>query len=675
MTLQHDYQREPRTATTETIEEYNEQQDLTGARSFEPTEEAIERIQNQSQASPRRLTSWVQHPDHRVPMALIESFDQTETPRWWRGDTSELTTALVERALMDAREDGVLWSPLLDKIGQSITGRPGGIDVPFDIYQRLADKRIKPVLEDIKQANSTEELRTFMAFQTGAIRKQMVLHEQADQEVYRYFLETMDLEQRQPVLEAWKREMTDPDAFMRTYKEYFGERLSHELQQIQEEDLSEEELKGERRNRNSRLTRLAGIAQNFYEAIEQPEGKGADIDFAGLAEQIQELAHTERGTRLVNKTLDPRGRGWQDVDQFLAEPEQAPLREALFESAIGAYVEDIDWEDRNLSMAARVLPDEADRFNQALRIAREQWEAFQEYQQRTDRKEDQQDIQWRLIEEKRGAVHLGLQGLQKALQQDQGDQLDEEVLEGLTETPEWTYEMLGTRIGSDTVDDLLLYGDNETITRRMQTVLYDMTAHRLQERVQSEETRSLSVSTTTTGSRSLPQDVVHLLGRTPLDDEQYDHLLELLVERGQQRAHTITIGLREVSPQVGKDLVEATDASYWVSILNKVDPRGRTHKKGAASNVYQLLQEHFPAQEWKQFPGMLDWVEEYGDLTQQQRQTLQQMDTDIALEEEPMAEVTGERVSHRRRKRLLELIEEKTAAPRKEKSQQDGPSR
>lgn len=94
--------------------------------------------------SPEKLTRWARHPDERVPARIIEGIDQSRRafpdpiPEPW----PRVLTALRERALEGADQEGKLWTPLLDQFWSSPACRScwkgyGPYDLPPRVEERL----------------------------------------------------------------------------------------------------------------------------------------------------------------------------------------------------------------------------------------------------------------------------------------------------------------------------------------------------------------------------------------------------------------------------------------------------------------------------------------------------------------------------------------------------------
>lgn len=138
------YRTSLRQASPEELERRNRAEQRAHARKFEPADRAVARIQKAKNPSLERLLSWIRHPDERVVLALLERERQLnlrdqlpadERPSEASHPVISLGDELSWRAAKDASEEGVSWTPVLDKLhalqpNQSRTvyrrGRRGG---------------------------------------------------------------------------------------------------------------------------------------------------------------------------------------------------------------------------------------------------------------------------------------------------------------------------------------------------------------------------------------------------------------------------------------------------------------------------------------------------------------------------------------------------------------------
>jgi hypothetical protein len=96
-----------RTATPDEVAEANRSQGRSGASRFLEPERAIEMAGSAQSAVPARLESWLEHPDERVALALLDN----------RNLRSPDDVALTfERASADALREEVLWSAPLERL-------------------------------------------------------------------------------------------------------------------------------------------------------------------------------------------------------------------------------------------------------------------------------------------------------------------------------------------------------------------------------------------------------------------------------------------------------------------------------------------------------------------------------------------------------------------------------
>lgn len=98
-------------AGTEEIERQNREQGFKGARKLKPTPEAIEMASSAKTAVPKRLRSWLRHPDERVVQALLQN---ENTPWRTRKDQDLIAQCLVGQGQKSGEKHENLWNPLLD---------------------------------------------------------------------------------------------------------------------------------------------------------------------------------------------------------------------------------------------------------------------------------------------------------------------------------------------------------------------------------------------------------------------------------------------------------------------------------------------------------------------------------------------------------------------------------
>lgn len=87
----------------------NQQEERTHGRAFESLEDTFHRIQTQKHANWRRINSWLEHPDERVPLKILEA--RYVCPEW---DTIKKRIGSVAASRADREE--MCWTPLLDAI-------------------------------------------------------------------------------------------------------------------------------------------------------------------------------------------------------------------------------------------------------------------------------------------------------------------------------------------------------------------------------------------------------------------------------------------------------------------------------------------------------------------------------------------------------------------------------
>lgn len=100
--------------TNEEIVALNKQGKRTGVRAFLPVEEALALAKQRRQPPAARAAALMLHPDERVPLALLENY-YLSRGQWAYADG--LKEGLLWRAIKDARVEGVVWTPLLERCG------------------------------------------------------------------------------------------------------------------------------------------------------------------------------------------------------------------------------------------------------------------------------------------------------------------------------------------------------------------------------------------------------------------------------------------------------------------------------------------------------------------------------------------------------------------------------
>lgn len=149
---------------------------LKGASRYEPVGDAIERMEEQRSANEDRCASWFEHPDRRVVAAALprmRSFDWTSNTRYFgRGyyRSERRLRRVLERAIAEADEAGVLWSTLLDSahpLREIVDGKEGS---PFK--GRLA--QVREWVETCAEPASLERL--YDAFERAPIPSIIARH-------------------------------------------------------------------------------------------------------------------------------------------------------------------------------------------------------------------------------------------------------------------------------------------------------------------------------------------------------------------------------------------------------------------------------------------------------------------------------------------------------------------
>lgn len=160
----------PRTATDEEIQKINQQKGRTGARRLEPADAAIKRLKNQKTANDDRFCSWLTHPDERVQIALA---DQWPEAGWWQQDRngrSQRSTILLQRALQQAQQEELCWTPVLDRIA---TRGAYPWNWPSDRTAQMPspDKVLEPLNDLIYRAEDFEDIKFLLEFTFPKIRE------------------------------------------------------------------------------------------------------------------------------------------------------------------------------------------------------------------------------------------------------------------------------------------------------------------------------------------------------------------------------------------------------------------------------------------------------------------------------------------------------------------------
>lgn len=166
------------TAPTNKIQERNQQADFSGARAFEPAEKATERIRQQQNANQDRLDSWIEHPDERVPIALAETYKNADSDKnWWRGESGEQAAArLVRRAIEEAEQDRVSWTPLLDAVRKNSLPPWGFVSSRY-AFRHFPDRDgfVEPIDKAFEEQRlGRAEMQELLTFQARAVRKHII---------------------------------------------------------------------------------------------------------------------------------------------------------------------------------------------------------------------------------------------------------------------------------------------------------------------------------------------------------------------------------------------------------------------------------------------------------------------------------------------------------------------
>lgn len=108
-----------RTVSDDQIAQINREHGFKGARAYLPVEHAVEMASEAKSLIDARLTAFLEHPDERVPCALMQN-RRSKKP-WGIGarayDRGKLVRdTLYQRAMDEAERDGVVWTQMLDTL-------------------------------------------------------------------------------------------------------------------------------------------------------------------------------------------------------------------------------------------------------------------------------------------------------------------------------------------------------------------------------------------------------------------------------------------------------------------------------------------------------------------------------------------------------------------------------
>lgn len=110
------YRRAIRTVSDETLLQINAKEQREGDSRFQPFSESISSIEAAHAPSDTILRVWAAHPDERVPIALLKSWNRHLGTSFLDELNETIWEALTTHALRDAANEGVWWTPLLDAI-------------------------------------------------------------------------------------------------------------------------------------------------------------------------------------------------------------------------------------------------------------------------------------------------------------------------------------------------------------------------------------------------------------------------------------------------------------------------------------------------------------------------------------------------------------------------------
>lgn len=184
------FQREPRRATPAHLDSLNDAQGLKGARAFREPQDSAELARTAKSMVPDRLESLLLHPDERVPLALLSN---RQNPRPWdkAGYRKRVVDVLYQRAMQTAEHNGVLWSPLLDRLAvkrawpgnfYSHHGRnyPWNVDeTPYaeaPVQVRSAEDQAERLVPWIQEQTDPDVVGDLWAFRYHGVKRRLAEH-------------------------------------------------------------------------------------------------------------------------------------------------------------------------------------------------------------------------------------------------------------------------------------------------------------------------------------------------------------------------------------------------------------------------------------------------------------------------------------------------------------------
>lgn len=157
------YRTELRTLIDEEVREINKQEGHAGARKYSNPDTAIGKARTAKSANRDNFESYIYHPDERVPIALL---DNTNSPNPLYERYGESYNRLPKRAVEEAQQEGVLWTPLLDRLSS---------DSRFGQAMSRSSSHvvIEKLLEWVRTRTSVEDLRGLFRFQSEHLMTQI----------------------------------------------------------------------------------------------------------------------------------------------------------------------------------------------------------------------------------------------------------------------------------------------------------------------------------------------------------------------------------------------------------------------------------------------------------------------------------------------------------------------
>lgn len=154
------------------LDRLNAEQGRSRARAFEPAEDAMERARSARSAVADRILSWIEHPDERVAAAFLDNPARGSILRDGRL-RGRMGRILLDRAVADARTEGVAWTPVLDALAARVL-RPNRSSLLADAVAQL--ERMAPWLEG---ESAPADLAGLLSFEDESVARLMLTRARA----------------------------------------------------------------------------------------------------------------------------------------------------------------------------------------------------------------------------------------------------------------------------------------------------------------------------------------------------------------------------------------------------------------------------------------------------------------------------------------------------------------